>query len=473
MNSFVNAIVNNATTTLTENGDVTFNTSLDEHVDMFFKIAAIRGKGSLTVDQTIAPAFEKDPILATRIALWARDREQGAGERATFRDILRYIVKFYPNIALRVIPKVPELGRWDDLFAMMENDFVARSVLQFYQTALVEGNGLAAKWAPRKGILAARLARYMRLTPKAYRNLIVTHSNTVETQMCAKKFDEINYSHVPSLAMSKYMKAFSKNDETRFVEFINRVRTGAVNPETGKVEKINTSVLYPYDVIKSINRDPLVADTQWNNLPDFVPEGLNFLPLIDTSGSMFMSPLAGGLQAGDIAISIGMYLAERNKTAFKNLFLTFESNPRFVQVPLGDIATKFHQVKRAPWQGSTDLDKAMSLIVDTAVANKVPQEEMPNFLLVLSDMEFNGGYGGGSSVAERTKKKFTDAGYKVPNIVWWNIESRGGVVPVRAGDGGMALVSGFSPSIVSALLGGEVTPVSIMLNKINDARYDF
>ncbi len=472
MNAFANAINDEATTTFTENGDKTYTTSLNEHVDMFFKLGAIRGKGSLVVNKTIAPAFASDPILATRIALWARDREQGAGERGTFRDILRYLAEFYPALAIRIIPKVPELGRWDDLFALFENDITARSALQFYEQALVEGNGLAAKWAPRKGLLAARLRRYMRLSPKAYRNLIVTHSNTVETQMCEKKFDQINYSHVPSVAMNRYSKAFSKQDGERFGEYINRVRTGAVNPETGKVEKINTSVLYPYDVVNQSSA--VVADTQWNNLPNFVPEGLNFIPMIDVSGSMWGGSIASGLDAGAVATSIGMYLAERNTTAFKDMYITFHERPKFGKIIKGDFKTKYQHITQAEWGGSTNLDAAMSLVLRTAIDNNVPQSDLPKFLIVLSDMEFNPGYGGGTkSVAERTLAQFEAAGYRAPAIVWWNIESRNGSTPVHADENGMVLVSGFSPSIVSALLGGEINPTTVMLNKINNARYDF
>lgn len=477
MNTFANAITNSATTTRTENGGVTYSTSLDAVVDFFFQAGAIRGQGYDRVKMLASLAFAQNPELAFRVALWARDIKQGAGERSTFRHVLRFLIDTpqYKEYAARAIEATLQLGRVDDLFVLLDDKDLAPKVLSRLQYELENGNGLVAKWLPRKGLVAARLRKWMKLDAKSFRKLLVANTNVVETTMCEKAWDKVNYSHVPSVAMSRYMRAFSRNDETRFVEYLNRVKTGAVNPETGKVEKINTGAVYPYDVIRS--QDVAGRDVMWDNLPDFVPEGMSFLPIIDTSGSMLTPAKAGdyssnALTCMEVATSLGIYLAERNKGAFKDLWINFSTTPRFNRLKGTTITEKLQNLDYRNWCMSTNLEAAMKLIVDTAVANKVPQEDLPDFLLVLSDMEFNS-WGNKKDPGGKTKALFEKHGYKAPNIVWWNIQSRNGSTPVRAGDAGMALVSGFSPSIMQNLLSGEATPQGVMLQTIMKDRYTF
>ena len=331
----------------------------------------------------------------------------------------------------------------------------------------VQGS-LMAKWTPRKGKTSARIRNFMRMTAKQFRKMLVENTQVVETQMCEKKWDEITYSHVPSVAMTRYTKAFARHDNDRFVQFLNRVREGGVNPETGKVEKINTGAVYPYNVL-AID-DPLTQDTMWQKLEDFVPQGLSFMPIIDTSGSMGTT-VSGSTTAMDVAVSLGIYLAERNKGAFKDLWINFSTQPSIQKLRGATIGERVRNLDYRNWCGSTNLEAAMKLIVNTAINNNVAKEDMPQFLLVLSDMEFNSW--GNAAPGEQIKKLFSDSGYDAPNIIWWNIDSRNGSTPVRSNERGMALVSGFSPTIVQSLLGGNVTPLNIMLETIMKDRYSF
>jgi hypothetical protein len=236
-------------------------------------------------------------------------------------------------------------------------------------------------------------------------------------------------------------------------------------------EKINASALFPYDVTKNTVNGP-TANALWKQLPDYVPEGVSFLPVIDTSSSMTSPIGSSGITCMDASISLGIYLAERNKSAFKNLALTFNSTPRWINVPVSDdIQSRVRQVRGADWGGSTDLDKSMDLILSTALANDVPASDMPDFLIVISDMEFNS-YGNRFTAAERTKSKFESAGYKMPNIVWWNVQSRGNTTPVRFDERGMVMVSGLSPAVTKSVLAGDVDPKSAMLKTIADPRYE-
>lgn len=470
MNAFANAIVDNVTTTRTENLGVTYSTSLDPLVDMFFLLGAKRGADYTTIKNIVKPAFDADPELAFRIALYIRDVREGQGERRIFRNILKYLIESKNmNLVYRVIPAILEIGRADDLFTLLDgDDALARAVLDKISVELRSHNGLMAKWCPRKGKIAARIRNYIGLDAKQYRKLLVQTTKVVESQMCANDWKGINYSHVPSVAMTRYSKAFKRHNADGFTEFLNRVKNKQANPETGKVEKINTGAIYPYDVIRN---DSATADVMWNELPDYVPAGLSFLPVIDTSASMESKIGNTSLSCMDVATSLGIYLAERNKSVFKDLWVNFSTQPQFYRLNGTTITEKIFNLDRRNWSGSTNIEAAMKLILNLAIENKVPQQDLPDYLLVLSDMEFNSW--GNRAPGEQIKRMFAEAGYRAPNIVWWNIQSRNGVVPVRANDWGMALVSGFSPVIVKNLLSGDITPVKIMLNTILKDRYSY
>lgn len=469
MNSFVNALRDTADRTTTENGAVTYSTSMDPIVDMFFHLPAKRGAGYNDVAKYAQPAFEADAELALRVALWLRDAREGAGERQTFKHVVRYLVSIQRNDLIeRIVYASAELGRFDDLFFLFgTSEYYDTVVSSMIVNHLKEGNQLAAKWMPRKGPAFGIVRKAMGMTAKQFRKFLVELTNVVETQMCAKNWGEIQYSHVPSVAMTRYTKAFTRNDGERFNQFINRVRTGDVNPETGKVEKINTGAIYPYDVFRI--PDIIQQDTVWNQLPDHVPEGISFLPIIDTSGSMLSPAGTSGFTCMQIATSLGIYLAERNKSVFKDLWINFHTNPSLKRVHGGTLHDKLTNLDYHNWGGSTNLEAAMNLIVKHAVDNRVPHHDMPDYLLVLSDMEFN--HWGGEPAGRMTRKLFEEHGYKMPNIVWWNIQSRNGTTPVRAHEDGMALVSGFSPTIVKNLLAGEITPWKIMMSTIMKERY--
>lgn len=476
MNKFVNAIRNETTVTSTANGAKTYSTSLDAIVDMFFHLPAKRGYAVGQITKFVKPAFEQDPELAFRVALYIRDAREGAGERRTFRIILDWLQENgYRDYVGRAIPALVELGRFDDIYYLIENEKdeeIARYATYVTCHYLLEAkNGLAAKWMPRKGKVFARVRDMLQMRTGDFRRFIVSLTNVVEQKMCAKEWDQINYSHVPSVAMTRYMKAFSRNDGARFGEYVNRVRSGEVNPETGKVEKMNAGAIFPYEVLRM---NGLAQDTMWNSLPDYVPEDLSFLPIIDTSGSM-TCPAGGygsnsGFSCMDVAVTLGMYLAERNKAAFKNLWLNFSTQPTWQEIKGETFEQKWRNIDRHNWSGSTNLNAALEMILTTAKYHKVPQSDMPNYLLILSDMEFNH-HGFHTTAGEMIKRKYHEAGYQVPTIVWWNIHSHASTTPVRANEHGMALVSGFSPTIVKNLLTGEVTPVNIMLNTVNVERY--
>jgi len=482
--SFENAVnqsnLNGKTTTA--NGMKARVSSGNEVVDFFYKAGAMRG-------QDITPLFNSamsdDEELALRVSQWLRDVRGGAGERQHYRNILLQLeVANHPALP-KLIAKTPELGRWDDLL-IFKTDKYKKIAFDTILAGLanVETAGLVAKWLPReksaKGGVARELREYMELTPKQYRKLLVSLTNVVETKMCAKQWDEINFSQVPSLAGSRYRKAFLKNAKTSFETYVQKL----VSKDA--TVKVNAGAVYPHQVVnQSIGRSDTVAkqfaQAQWDALPDYLADN-KILAMIDTSGSMQTSAGVGkGAQVScmHVALSLGMYVATKTKGAFNGLYLTFSSNPVLRKINSTNVIDAYYEVMGANWGMATDVELAMQLVLDTAKKGKVSQDDMPKYILILSDMQFNGctNYIGNPTAQKMFKKQFEDAGYEVPNIIYWNLKDYDNV-PVKFDKAGTALVSGFSPSILKAVLSAKfdeaktMTPKEVMLETIMDARYD-
>lgn len=463
--------------TKTTNGMTTNSTTLNECVNLFFTIGAMRGSKKNSVLRLFSKAFVEDPLTATKILFWVRDVRGGAGERQIFRDIINYLGETQPELVKKNIHLIPEYGRWDDLFGLM-NTPVENNVINLIVDSLNnnEVNSLLAKWLPKKGVVFNRLRKTLNLKPKELRKMLVGLSNSVEQKMCAKEWETIEYSKVPSLAISRYNVAFTRNDETRYLGYLDSLKNG----ET----KVNVGAVYPYDIIKTLKRgkEATLANEQWNSLPNFM-EGCDelILPMVDVSASMGCS--VGGnpnLTCMDVAISLGMYISERNEGDFKDMFMTFSSNPQ-IQKLMGTLEQRYRQLSRAEWGMSTNLEMAFKTLLNQAIKFDIPQEGMPSKVLILSDMEFD------SATSESWNTEptwdptamsmiddlYTDAGYTRPGIIFWNLNASDKNFPVRFNDEGVALISGFSPSILKSLLSNpnSLTPINIMLETINNERY--
>ena len=461
----------------TENGMLTNSTSLNNCVDLFFQIGAMRGKNKTRLIEAFVKAYSENPLTAMKLLFWARDIRGGAGERQIFKDIIEYLANTRPEVMRKNINLISEFGRWDDILCLLgtplEND-----VFEVISKGLSDKNSLCAKWLPNvnsKNSLvkanANKIRIYLGLTPKEYRKLLVGLSNTVEQLMCSNKWSEIDYSKLPSKAMSDLMKAFFKHDNERFGGYLTSLEKG----ESGV--KINAGALYPYDIVKAVNAGQTRgADAQWAALPNFL-EGSRerIIPVVDTSGSMFWaeSNISGDLYAGHVAQSLGLYVSERNVGAFKDAVITFNTKPDLV-VLAGTLSERLSQIKRLQVGGSTNLQGVYELILKKALEFDVPDSEMPTMVIIFSDMEFDEGTRYSNNTAqEMVEKMFLEAGYKCPKVVYWNLASRGDKnKPVQFNKEGCALVSGFSPSLLLNLLSGkDMTPLSMMLSVIEGDRY--
>lgn len=455
---------------VTDNGALTNSTSGDRSVDLFFNIGAMRSKQNQVIS-LFNSAFAEDPYLAIRIMLHARDIRGGAGERQSFRTVFKHLCENHYDLALRVMFKIPELGRWDDIISAVGTPLQDSAVV-FALTALHrDRNALCAKWMPRKGVFFNLMFKRAGVTPKVMRKVLVSLSDTVEQKMCAQEWSKIDFSKLPSLASARYQKSFGRNDQERYSEYIQKLSSG------DKSVKINANAVYPYDVIKSMRSgNPSVADAQWDALPNYMAGSTErILPVVDVSGSM--STGVGGLTSvscKDVAVSLGMYIAERNESSLKNVFMSFSSDPHFHVIPNGTLKQRYDSLCRSGEDMSTDIVKCFDVMLRRAVNAKLPQEEMPTKLLVLSDMQFDQSFSyGNKTTFAQLESLYKSHNYTMPTCVFWNLNAQPGKVPVKVRDKNVALVSGFSPSILKSLFGESLTPVDVMLDAVGGERYNF
>lgn len=453
---------------LTANGGVTNKSSFSRCLDLFNMIGSSRGK-DLTAQ--FSRAIDENPIIALRMLQWVRDCRGGAGERAMYRQLLTWLAQQpkFEQHARAIFAKTPFLGYWKDVVHLYETiPAFQEQAREMIFIALAGEDGLCAKYMPRKGQVASSLAAHAGLTQKQWRKLVVGMSNTVEQKMCARKWDEIDFSKIPSLAAARYQRAFSRNAESNYAAYIDALEKG----ET----KVNASTLYPYDVLKSAtNGNAAVANAQWNALPNYMEGNTErVLPLIDVSGSMCCSAGTSGVSCMDVAISLGLYIAQRNDTVFKDHYMTFESTPSMCKLKSKTIYDMISEVRRAPWGGSTNIQRAFDTLLTSAKKYKVAQDQMPTMIIIFSDMEFDCSWVEGRSVSayDAARAKYAACGYDLPKIVFWNLNARPGNNPVTIQDTGTASVSGFSPAVLKSILGAtDFDPYSIMLETLSSDRY--
>lgn len=450
---------------LTYNGAATNSTSLSNVLDLFFLAGACRYESVKDIEDVLISAYEEDRLLTLKCIFWAGDIRQGAGERRFFKIALNFLNKYHELDLINNLDNIPEFSRWDVLFEI-DNPIIVKYIgdklLNAKNNMMCKNIGLLAKWLPRKkqyNNLASKLRKYTQLTPKEYRKLLVTLSNTVEQDMCAKKWSDINFEQVPSVAMNKYKSAFYRNCSTEFGKYLEQVKQGKA--------KINAGAIFPHDIIKGAlyqYRDLTSSEVlQWQNLPNYLEGTTNkLIPVCDVSGSMTGLPL-------QISIALGLYISERNTGVFKDAFITFSGEPK-LQYLKGDINQRITQLRKAEWGMNTNLCAVFTLILSKAIDNNIPQSELPEKVLIISDMEFD-------QCAYHTnydmiKWQYEQSGYKLPQIIFWNVNGRAGNMPVTIKYNNTALISGASPSIIEGVLSDDIDPMDVMLKTLNKPRYE-
>lgn len=503
--SFLDYLKKNSNKKFTEKGAVAYSTTDNALLDFFGSAAAMRARPDADLVYLYARAWEEDRALALKALFWLRDIRGGAGERRAFRVLLHHLARANEPALKANMANIAEYGRYDDYLALldtpMESELLAYLSEQIKADLEAESPSLLAKWLPSENAsspesrdAARKLIRGWGMTSKQYRQMLSKLRSRivlVESLMSQQRWEELNYEHVPSYANLRYRTAFFKHDEERYIEYLQAV---AVNKA-----KMNAGTLFPYDIVHRCFEDryPAMAqvlDLLWKGLPDYL-EGRNEsgICVVDVSGSMFGRPL-------EVAISLGIYCAERAQGPFRDHFITFSARPHLQKIIGATITAKVNNLYDAAWDMNTDLEAVFRLILATALEHNVPQDQLPSKLYIISDMEFDQALPQASSMINKSltlgasgptfmesmRNLYRGAGYELPQLVFWNVEARQNTFHMMEGEEGFCLVSGCSPSLFRSVLLGEelaeqereegekavLDPMQIMLATLNAERYD-
>ena len=472
--------------TFTDNGAVTYATTMSDCLDLFATAGALRSAADSEIVFRFVRAFAEDKDIAMRTLFFARDIRGGLGERRFFRVIIKFLAQSYPETVVKNIENIAEYGRYDDILVLLDTQ-CANDAISYIKRTLEEDMkakeagesvSLMAKWLPSENASSRetkRLAKMIRtgmgMTSESYRKTLSSlraYIAILENNLREKDYT-FSYLNQPSKALFKYRKAFMRNDAERYGEFIKMAKE--------RPSVLNTSTLTPYDIVTTVikNRNGMakaereVLDATWNSLENYA-DSSNTLVVVDGSGSMY----CGCFQVTPAAVaeSLGIYFAERNEGAFKNHFITFSANPRLVEIKGQDIYEKVKYCMSFNECSNTNIEKTFDLILNTAVRNGLTQKDMPSRLIIISDMEFNICASDSSMTNfEAAKAKFEKNGYKLPSLVFWNVNSYNRQQPVTKNDRGVTLVSGMSTQIFSMLKDGNMDPYSFMMSVLESDRY--
>lgn len=500
MNQIQNVLNEEMNISVTENGALGYRTTGHELLDLNFSVASLRRASEQELIRKFLKAYHENQRLALKWLFFAGDVREGLGERRLFRVIFLYLAQNHPDQAVRLLALIPEYTRWDHVVCLMGTP-LEKAALQLIIRQLREDVehmnanqpvSLLAKWMPSintSGEMTRNRAKYLAqrlaMTQKEYRTMLTrlrSYMKVVEVSMSKGDWSAIDYEAVPSRANLIYGKAFLRNDEERRRNFLAALKKG----EAG----IHAGVLFPPDIVSAytegknnwMRRLKPVDDTLeqlWKALPDMVQGAGNTLCVADGSGSMtrVVSP-TGKVRCLDVANALAIYFSEHCTGEFKDCYITFSQHPQLVDLSRGrslhdkiEIITQYNEV------ANTNIEAVFDLILFVAVKNGMTQKDIPQNILILSDMEFDAGVSIGRDrptkrLFQMLQEKYRVHGYRLPRIVFWNIAGRTGTILLRENELGVALVSGFSVNVMKMVLSSRVDPYEALLDQLNEPRYD-
>ncbi len=493
MEHFANGLRNELdnSLTFTENGALAYETSGRKLLDMNFRLSSYRNLDEAEIGDDFAKGYAENPRLAVKFLFFAGDVRGGAGERRVFRTCLRWLAKTRPDWARAILPLVSEYSRWDSLLSVLDTPAGTEAVellhtqLKADLRAMEEGKpaSLCAKWLPSVNTssrearrTAQRLAQAWGMSEKEYRKALSALRNyldVTEVRMTANDWEGIDYSAVPSLANIRYRDAFLKHDGERRQEYLRKLESGE--------ETINASVTAPHEIVRAYRNGEMNPDASleavWKALPDYVQGDSSSIAVVDGSGSMTLPIGHGSLTASDVATGLGLYFAERLQGAFKDKYITFSRRPRLVDFSQTTSLCEKIKVANSYCEcANTDVEAVFDLILETAVDNGLKQGELPRNVVVFSDMEFDRcaepcGENAQEILFGVISKRYNAHGYRLPRLVFWNINGRTNAIPLKENKNGVALMSGFSPALVKMVLSGVLDPFALLLETLNAPRY--
>ncbi len=487
---------------ITENGAVGYRTTGKKLLDLNFQVSSLRNQSEQKIEEKFTEVFCEDKLLAVKWLFFAGDVREGLGERRLFRIGMKCLARNNPEFAKAVLEWVPFYSRWDNLLCLLDS-CLCDDIIEIIKRQLAEDRqhmseekaiSLLAKWLPSANAssketkrLAHIIIMKLDISERQYRKMLSKlrrYLKVVEVFMSKREWSQINYAAVPSRANLLYNNAFLRNDKERRMCYLESLKKG----ET----KIHAGVLFPHDIVHNYKKELYsyqlkeldnTLEELWKALPDYGTNDGNTLCVADGSGSMLST--IGGTQVRclDVANSLAIYFAERSKGQFQNTYLTFSEHPQIVDFKKAvSLKEKLIIASRHNEVANTNIEAVFDLILMTAIKQQMKQEELPQNILILSDMEFDACVccnADGNYPTKPSKKlfhifeeRYQKAGYQLPRLVFWNIGSQTGTIPIRQNDLGVALVSGFSPNIVKMVLSNKTDSMAALLEQLQSKRYD-
>ena len=485
-NKFVKVARTYANSTTTENGAFALKSTGNHLLDLYGCAGGLRNEGDDRLFDMFDKAVADNALLAAKLIFYIRDIREGLGERSLARRLLVYAAEKYPNMVKDNIHLLGEYGRFDDMYSLIDTpleDHMWTTMKKIFEDdlrTLSDPTGkssptLLAKWiktadaSSKKtrelGIKTAinlgyggNIPLFKRLVRRLRKQIDI-----VESKMSANQWGDIEYRHVPSRASMIYKSAFRKHDGDRYDAYIESALKGEAT--------IQSATVTPYDLIhqtleyRHCEKDLKTIEAQWRQLPDYVDSDTNVLCMVDVSGSMSGRPI-------EVALGLGIYFAEHNRGDFHDLFMTFSEKPDFVTLKGETLNDKLHNMINANWGMNTDLARAFRLVLSHALRHNIPKSDMPKSIIVISDMEIDQADDNNWTFYDAMYDEYKTHGYEIPNLIFWNVNSRHSVFHVDSERKGVQLASGESATIFKQVIDNiGLTPMEAMLNVLNSERY--
>lgn len=505
MSKFMEAMKDATNFGYTENHAIKHLTTKSDLLDMFAMGAAMRKRSDEDIILMWRKAFAENPRYALKCLFYIRDVRGGQGERRFFRVCMKDLATYDTEAAHRNLVYVSEYGRWDDLYTFvgtpLEKDALQVIKDQLELDVTCKTPSLLAKWLKSENTSSAESRKlgnitrqFLGMTHKQYRKTLAvlrTRINVLEKLMSENRWSEIVYDKIPSKAGLKYKNAFARRD-------IERVKAGVQTYEQfakDETKTVNAGALYPYEVVDKATKvwtrkgwydytlppmddtNRLMVNKYWDNLTDYFNGAtFNGIAVVDTSGSMTGNSASCPI---NVAISLGMYCAERAKGPFAGHYISFASRPQLIAVEGVDFCDKVKRIYQTNLCDNTNIEAVFDLILDNAISYHMSQDNLPQNVIIITDMEFDSacgfGYWGNNrgkdklTLMEGIEKKFEAAGYKLPKLIFWNVDARQNNIPML-GNGPISYVSGMSPAIFETIMSGK-TGFDLMMEKLDSTRY--
>lgn len=487
----------------TTNGAVVYKTTGNELLDLNFATTQLRGLNVTEIEKRMRLAYYENPVLFCKWMFYLRDCREGLGEKHTFKEMFKVLIKYNEDYAVRLVGLIPVYGYWKDMFDLLHcgsarvEDTVKNILIKQFKDDLDivcnqdddkkkgKSISLLGKWMPsiNAGKAAHKEASYLcrnvfHITFETYRKAqarLRAYLKVVECDMCAREFGNIDYSIVPSIASLKYRNAFKKHDGERYKSFIESVNKG----ET----KVNASVLFPHDIYakysNSYGRFVHIYDASveafWKNLPNTVTDDTSTIVVCDGSGSMMRPVVNSTVKVLDVARALGIYFSERLTGPYKDKIIEFSETPKLIDLSNCDsLFSKRCVLERYIDASCTNIESVFDLILRVAVENRLTQEELPKNVLIISDGQFDlSEMGYNDHLFDIIASKYNANGYILPRLVFWNVYNEGkkNTIPAVRNDNGVCLVSGYSANIAKMVCNGETDPFKALYKTLNSERY--